>query len=379
MNRKTALTSLAALACAPAAAVSPASAAATDIPLERVKAIVRARERIVSPSGIDELIAIPVNGERQWLSIRGQDKRNPVLLFLHGGPGSPTMPEAWTFQTPWEDFFTVVQWDQRGAGKTYASNDSAQADATISAPQMERDAGEVVRYLLRRLAKRKIFVLGHSWGSYLGLHLAMTQPGLLHAYIGTGQIIDMLASEAEGYAFALDQARAHGNTQAVRELESIAPYPGTAGLTIDRIGTQRTWLSYYGGLAYGRTDFQWDADAWRLSPLYTQRDVAEIDRGGLASLHGLLPALARANFKDQTTFACPIFLFMGRHDYTTSYEIAHAWYKRVQAPRKAFVTFENSAHMVMQEEPGRYLQHLVTLARPIAVSAGDAAPAEKIE
>lgn len=350
-----------------------------QIPLGRAKAIIRERERIVSPNGIEELTAVPVNGEKQWLSIRGQDKRNPVLLFLHGGPGSPTMPEAWTFQSPWEDFFTVVQWDQRGAGKTYAANATPAADATISASQMERDSEEVVRFLLRHLGKHKIFVLGHSWGSYLGLHLAKNRPELLHAYIGTGQIVDMLRSEAQGYAFALEQARAHGNARAVRQLQGIAPYPGSAGLTIDRIGTQRTWLTYYGGLAYGRTDFQWDADAWRLSPAYTQRDIALLDQGGLVSLHHLLPALEHANFENDTSFACPIFLFMGRHDYTTSYDIARAWFKRIQAPRKAFLTFDNSAHIAMQEEPGRFLQRLVTFARPIAVAAGDAAPDGTIE
>lgn len=380
MKRTTALTALLSLACTPGVvAAQPESTPGPSLSRKRVTDIIAARQKIVSPRGVEELFSIPVNGATEWLSIRGQDARNPILLFLHGGPGSPTMPEAWTFQTPWEDFFTVVQWDQRGAGKTYASNDPKALASTMTAAQMIDDTEHVVRYLLKRFHKQKIFVLGHSWGSYLGLNLAHLHPEWLHAYIGTGQIIDMLGSEAQGFRFAMDQAKAHGNAQAVRELQAIAPYPGPAGLTLERITVQRTWLTYYGGLTYGRSDFQYDADAWHLSPAYADRDLALIDEGGLYSLHHLLAVLARANFENVTEFKCPIFMFTGKHDYTTSHTIIEQWYRRVRAPKKALVWFENSAHMVMLEQPGRYLDHLIHLVRPIAVDAGDAAAGERVE
>ena len=356
----------------------PHASTPTALSRERVASVIAASRKIVTTTGIEDLLAIPVNGAQQWLSIRGRDTRNPILLFLHGGPGSPTMPEAWAFQSPWEDFFTVVQWDQRGAGKTYASNDPVALAPTMNASQMQSDSEQVVQYLLNRFQKEKVFVLGHSWGSYLGIELAHRRPDLLHAYIGTGQIINMLRSEAEGFDFALNMAKSHNNLPAVRELEAIAPYPGAAGLTIERIGAQRKWLMFYGALTYGRTDFQYDADAWSLSPDYSSRDLSLIDKGGLYSLHHLLGTLEQANFENLTEFTCPIFMFTGRHDYTTSHKVIEEWYHRVNAPHKRLVWFEDSAHMVMLEQPGKYLDHLVHLVLPLAASVGDTGPLDTI-
>ena len=128
-----------------------------------VTGIIADTRKIVSPNGVEELVPAPINGTTQWLSVQGRDRRNPVLLYLHGGPGSPTMPEAYTFQSPWEDYFTVVQWDQRGTGKTYAANDPNALASTMTIEQMTSDGEEVVRYLQKRYGKRKIFLLGHSW------------------------------------------------------------------------------------------------------------------------------------------------------------------------------------------------------------------------
>ena len=125
-----------------------------------VSDIIAATRRIVSPNGVEDLLPVQINGATEWLSIRGKDRRNPVLLFLHGGPGAPSMPEAYVFQSPWEDFFTVVQWDQRGAGKSYAANDPKALASTMTIEQMTSDAEEVTRYLQKRFAKQKIFLLG---------------------------------------------------------------------------------------------------------------------------------------------------------------------------------------------------------------------------
>ena len=331
--------------------------------------IIAASRKIVTPNGVEELFPIQINGSTQWLSVRGKDRRNPILLYLHGGPGSPTMPEDYTFQTPWEDFFTVVQWDQRGTGKTYASNDPKAIASTMTIEQMTSDAEQVVQYLQKRYDKRKIFLLGHSWGSVLGLTLAQRHPDWFYAYLGVGQMINMRKSEEEGYRFVLDQARAHHNTQAEKELLAIAPYPGPAKqLTFDKIGVQRKWLMYYGGLTYGRTDFTYDANAWLLSPDYSDKDLDSIDSGGLYSLNHLLRPLEDVNLESMTRFKCPIFLYEGRHDYATSHTLAAAWFQRVRAPLKKFIWFDNSAHMVMQEESGRFLYHLVTDLRPLAAA-----------
>lgn len=368
----------AALSMAAAPIFARASSGGT-LTRDDVRRVIGANEKIVTPNGISKRVAIRVNGAEEWLTIRGRDLRNPVLLFLHGGPGSPTMPEAWTFQSPWEDFFTVVQWDQRGAGRTYAANDPTIIAPTMNAEQLVRDTEVVVEYLLRTLGKTKLFVLGHSWGSYLGLEIARRYPEQLHAYIGTGQIINSQRSEADGYAFALREAKRHANAVAVRELESLAPYPGAMGsLTVARIGLQRKWLIYYGGLASGRSSFDFDADAWKFSPDYTDETLRLTDDGSLFSLKHLIGAVESANFEKVTELRCPLFLLEGAHDYETSYQVARDWFDRVRAPHKAFVTFADASHMTMIEAPGRYLHHLVTRARPLAVAVGDAAPDEEV-
>jgi pimeloyl-ACP methyl ester carboxylesterase len=178
------------------------------IPRHVVTETIAATRKIVSPNGVEELLPIQINDITQWISIRGRDRRNPILLFLHGGPGSPTMPAAYTFQSPWEDYFTVVQWDQRGAGKTYASNDPKALSSTITVEKMTSDAEEIVRYLQKRYDKKKIFLLGHSWGTVLGVALVQRHPEWFYAYVGVGQMVNGRRNEEDGYQFALEQARA---------------------------------------------------------------------------------------------------------------------------------------------------------------------------
>jgi pimeloyl-ACP methyl ester carboxylesterase len=345
------------------------------MPRHVVTETIAATRKIVSPNGVEELLPVQINGITQWMSIRGRDRRNPILLYLHGGPGSPTMPEAYTFQSPWEDYFTVVQWDQRGTGKTYASNDPKALASTINVEQMTSDAEEVVRYLQKRYDKKKIFLLGHSWGSVLGVALAQRHPEWFYAYLGVGQMVNGQKNEEIGYRFALGQAKANHNSEAERELLALAPYPGDPGkLTFEQIGMQRKWLNYYGGLTYGRTDFKYDSDAGELSPDYTEKDLDAVDDGGLYSVTHLLNSLEKLNYDSVTDFKCPIFLFEGRHDFDVSSALAAEWFNRLNAPSKKLVWFDNSAHMVMQEEPGRFLYHLITDLYPLAVKAGDAAP-----
>ncbi|MEO6912663.1 MAG: alpha/beta hydrolase [Candidatus Baltobacteraceae bacterium] len=339
-----------------------------------VTGIIRDNQKIVSPNGVSILVPVRINGSTQWLSIRGSDRRNPILLFLHGGPGAPTMPTAWTFQKPWEDYFTVVQWDQRGAGKTYASNSAQALASTMTITQMNSDADAVVRYLRTTFHKNKIFVLANSWGTVLGLTLAQQHPDWLYAYIGVGQIVDMHQSETIGYAFALREARVHGNSNALRQLRSIAPYPGLGPLSLEKISIQRRWVNYYGGLAYGRSSYNFDANAEELSPEYTQHDVDSVDPGGLYSIKHLLGPLGKLDFENITTFKCPILLFEGRHDYVVSFEVSANWFSRVHAPSKRLFWFENSSHLLYEEEPGRFLLHLVNDARPFAADVGDVAP-----
>jgi proline iminopeptidase len=367
------------LACAFALLLSPSPSWAQS-PASRAEAVnlIADMRRIVTPLGIDRTEAVRIGGIDQWISVRGSDRRNPILLMIHGGPGFVAMPSSWYFQRGWEDFFTVVQWDQRGAGKTYAANDPAAVAPTMTRSRMIADAEEMVRWLRGEFGKKRIFVLGHSWGSMLGIELAHRHPDWLHAYIGMGQITDAPESERRGWRFALDAARRDNNEQAISELEALGEYsaPGRV-VTLPDLYTQRKWMGYYGGAVYRRKDAKHEGRAARLSPEYTDDDLRTMWKANDYSSDYLLADVVGLDYSKMTRFDCPIILFNGRHDYNVSASAAAEWYAKVKAPSKALVWFENSAHEMFNEEPGRMLVSLVRYARPIAEKAGDAAPANE--
>jgi pimeloyl-ACP methyl ester carboxylesterase len=355
----------------PPPAASAASAADWRTPVQKIMRNARA---IPGGEGIEELRAVQIGGIPQWISVRGHDRRNPILLFIHGGPASTEMPVSWMYQSAWEDYFTVVQWDQRGAGKTYVANDPKVVEPTITGERMIADAEEMAAYLRAHYGRQKIFVLGHSWGSIMGLELARRHPDWLHAYIGMGQMIYGRDNERLGYDWSLQRARATHEDAAVKELEAIAPYPRADGtVTIAQILKQREWVIHFGGLTWGRPDFDYAQDAAKLSPDYTRKELAP-EEGIGESLGKLLPTMMGYDVRGVRRMGCPVFIFAGTYDYETPSQLAVDWLAALDAPQKGLVRFERSAHMMELEEPGKLLVHLVNDVRPIAEHAGDAPP-----
>lgn len=342
---------------------------------EAIKIIADLR-KIVAPQGIERTEKLRIGGIDQWVSVRSRDPRNPVLLVLHGGPGWVAMPTSWYFAHGWDEFFTVIQWDQRGAGKTYVANDPATVAPTLTVEQMHADAEELVQWARKTFGKKKIFVLGHSWGSILGLTLAERHPEWLHAYIGVGQGIDARESERRGWAWAMEQARAAKNEEAIRDLSSIAPYAvGKDPLQLKDTMLQRRWLNFYGGAAYRRPNAGFEGAAVNLSPEYTDEDVRQVWKAEELSVERLLSVVLTTDLSHVKRLKTPLILFLGRHDYNVSATVAAEWFAGVKAPSKQLVWFEQSAHELMVEEPGKVLLSLVRHARPIAERAGDVAPA----
>lgn len=341
---------------------------------EAIKIIAEMR-RIVTPEGVERLEKVRIGGIDQWISVRGIDRRNPILLYVHGGPGFPAMPTSWYYQRGWEEYFTVVQWDQRGAGKTYVANDPAKVAPTMTAERMIADVEEMIGWLRKEFGKEKIFVLGHSWGSYLGLEIAQRHPEWLHAYIGMGQVTDAMESERRGWQFAMDRARRSQNEEAVRELQSIAGYAqNDRPLEWKDVELQRKWLNFYGGAVRGRKRFDHEIVGTALAPEYSDADVESIWVASDFSEEPLLPIVLQADLSKVTAVKCPLILFNGRDDYNVSASLAAEWFERLEAPSKELIWFERSAHDIVNEEPGKALLSLVQVARPIAERAGDVAP-----
>jgi proline iminopeptidase len=330
------------------------------------RAIVADAQHIVTPDGLQDEFIATLGGARQAVSVRGAHRDNPLLLFVHGGPGSVEMPMAWTFQRPWEDYFTVVQWDQRGAGKSYPLNDPKALAPTMTLDRYRDDAIELIELLTRKYGQSKVILMGHSWGSAVGLAVAAKRPDLLHVYVGVGQAIDWRENERVGLAWTLEQARAAKNEQAVRELEALHPYPDSGPFTIEKADAWRKWAIGWGSLAAYRPNADFYFNATKLSPEYSPADRKAWDDGSGFSVATLWPKLADISFNELQKMQVPIVLFLGRHDYTVPAPIAERWFQRLQAPQKKLVWFEHSAHLPMVEEPGRTFIALVEQVRPFA-------------
>lgn len=330
------------------------------------RAAVADLQRIVAPGGVQDSYKTRIGGIDQWLNVRGQDRANPMILFVHGGPAAPITPTMWQFQRPVEEYFTVAHYDQRGAGKTYGEADPATVAKTIRIARYVDDLIEVAEDLRRRYGQQKLVLMAHSWGTIPALAAARKRPGLFYAYVGIGQVISVRENERLGFDYALAQARQHGNREALRELQSIAPYPGTRPITRERIIVARKWPQHYGGLSAFRSTSTYYFNGPLLSPDYDAHQVKAIDAGSLLTLGRLLPEFVQVDYSKVDTFPIPIVMFLGRHDYTTPTTPVEAWLKQLKAPSKQAVWFERSAHMAPWEEPGKTLVSLLQYVRPLA-------------
>lgn len=310
---------------------------------------------------IAEKISVNINGVEQGMFIQSKNLQNPVLLFVHGGPG---MPEYWLSQrypTGLEDHFTVVWWEQRGAGLSYHPGILPE---TMTVEQFVADTLQVTRYLLKRFGQEKIYLLGHSWGSYIGIQAAAQAPELYFAYIGMGQVSDQLQSEQLAYEHALAQYRAIGDTRMVRRLEAAPP-----GMTVPLpAGYEALRDEYMHGAGIGTTHAMRSVvtgiflPSWQFHE-YTLAEKINLWRGKVYSRSpdfGFWETMLTTDLTQQVTkLSIPVYFLHGQYDYTCAYPLAAAYIDQLQAPLKGFYTFEDSAHSPLFEEPEKALNILV--------------------
>jgi pimeloyl-ACP methyl ester carboxylesterase len=329
--------------------------------------VFRSAGKIVSPDGIDEQKLVTIGGIQQWVSIRGRHRDSPILLLLHGGPGFTTIPSSYYFLRSWEEYFTVVQWDQRGAGKTYVANDPAAIRPTLSIDRLVADAAELTSYLRQTYGRKRIVLAAHSFGTVIGVKLAQRHPEWFYAYLSMGQLVNTSLNEKLGYDATLAAARADKNTAAITALEAIAPFPDVAHpeRNAQNLSVERRWLAYYGGY-YWHDNVGHEDDLDRFSPDYTADELKKRYEAMGFGIQILWDEAGKVDFTSITHFDCPVIFFEGRHDLGTNASLLSAWYKTIHAPKKQLVWFEDSAHMVYQEEPGKVLVTLVSHVLPLA-------------
>jgi len=316
-------------------------------------------QQLTTPDAIDWTTTVPLGGIPQVVSARGRRRYNPVLLFVHGGPGTPLAPTGWMWQRPIEEFFTVVHYDQRGAGRSYRLSDPDLVRPAMIINQYVQDAAELVEWPKVELNTDRVILVGHSWGTVVATTLAHQRPDLVEAYLGIRQVLDFRAGEKSSYTWLCNQAATREDATALEELEALAPYPGEQPLNWDKISIHRKWVERYGGFAAGRSDCDYYTQGEGTSLEYQGENHRSTTEGNQLSLEMILPQLFDADLTGLTSFDVPIIQFLGRHDQMTPTEPVCRWMADVAAPRTEMEWFEDSAHMLMYEEPGHFLLALL--------------------
>ena len=310
---------------------------------------------IATPNGISEDRFIRIGGIDQWISVRGEDRNNPVILLVHGGPGDATSLYGWALLRSWFKRYTVVQWDQRGAGKTYGRNGSSTPNVTIG--RIVRDGIELSDSLRRALGKDKIIVLGHSFGSIVGLEMVKAMPDFFAAFVGTGQIgAPSDTTLAVAYHDVLAAAKLRGESAAVRELTDIGPPPWRDGRAY---GVEHKWTNL---LEHNDTFLNASLLLMLTAPRVTVRDINDDFEGEGFSGDKLVPHLKdidSALFR--ATFSVPIFVIQGADDLTAPPTLARALIQNIHAPKKQFLEVRDAGHFALFTRPDAFLDELTTV------------------
>jgi pimeloyl-ACP methyl ester carboxylesterase len=264
---------------------------------------------------------ISIGGIEQYLEIGGDAPDHPILLFLHGGPGGTSIPAVLSWKA-WEEYFTVIHWDQRGACRTFLKN-GAEGCGHLTIERMVRDGIEVAEYLIAYLRKPKIMLVGHSWGSALGLLMLRHRPELFSAFVGTGQFINWQQAEAYKYPRVLAQAERANNGEASKLLRDIGPPP-----YMERSKT-RVLLELADRLAEGDGDSVAPRPPQKPTNLMPE-DIPAIQQGVQFSRDQLFEELSALDIQSLgPEFTVPMFFFQGTEDPSTPCELAEQYFASV--------------------------------------------------
>lgn len=292
---------------------------------------------------VDQQGFVPIGGIDQWVTVKGDDCANPLILFVHGGPGNPLSPYSDALYGAWAKQFTLVHWDQRGAGMTYGKNKPAE-DVKLTIAQLRDDGNQLAAWLSAKYGKRKVIVWGSSWGSILAVHMVKARPQLFYAYLGTAQVVGYRANQSVSYPKLVGLVRAAGDAPALAVLESVGTPPWTDPRSFGKV---RKIIRKYEARATMPAPAAW----WTPAPLYaTPKAQADYEAGEdysfiqFVGMHGDgmfstvdLPALG-------LDFAIPMFFVEGEHDLLATPDVAQRYYESIKAPMKDLVLLPHSGH-----------------------------------
>jgi len=296
-----------------------------------------------SGTPVDEQGYVRIGGIEQWVRIKGSSCTNPIVLIAHGGPGNPTTPWADNVYKDWEKDFTIVQWDQRGAGMTFARNPMKDEDPLVL-EQLRDDGVEVARYAAKRFGKRKVILMGGSWSSVLGVHMAKSNPAMFCGYISSSQVVGNAVSQRGSFDATLALARAAKDADSIARLEAIGPPPWTDPRSP---GIIRRVMRKYEALSTEPAPKAW----WVYSPAYASAKYEADYTAGedyswlqFVGLKGDGISSKIDLYKLGPKFELPIYMVQGEQDLLTMPEPSRRYFDFIQAPHKEFVLVPRTGH-----------------------------------
>jgi len=305
-------------------------------------------------SPIDESGFVSIGGLEQWIAIRGRDAGNPAVLYLHGGPGEAQSPFLDTF-APWEHDFTVINWDQRGAGKTFEKNGEATPDLTLD--RLTADAVEVTRHALNRVGKRKLILVGQSFGAMLGLMVAKRAPELYYAFVGTGQFVNNPLTMDYRERWAREQAAETHDEAGLKALDDVKT------LSVNdwkRIGASRKWMMSPSDREYlkRQADFMGSPDQpKREAQAWVKGYGFEANKVGKQSI--VFDAMTEI-----PSLPVPYILIQGRDDHVTPFEPARAYWEKIRSHGKAFAAIDGG-HYACFTDTDQFLRAMRKFVVPL--------------
>jgi pimeloyl-ACP methyl ester carboxylesterase len=308
------------------------------------------------PGSIATLEKVNLNGSEQWVSIRGKDVTKPVLLFLAGGPGGSQLVTARRALAGLEDHFVVINWEQPGAGKSFDAVDRS----TLTPERYIADARALVLYLQQRFGQEKVYVLGESWGSALGIMVAQRYPELFHAFIGTGQMVAFLENDLICYEFALQLAQERGDTQKVEQLKRQGPPPYYESDVALKSATYLMDTFAYMNANPAIADNGFNTFQDLAGSEYGLYDKVNWFRGVLDTFGVVYPQLWDVDFRTQAAqLEVPVYFLIGRHDVNAPPQLTEEYYQLLDAPHKELIWFEHSGHNPWVHESARFVDVMV--------------------
>ncbi|ETT37291.1 hydrolase, alpha/beta fold family protein [Paenibacillus sp. FSL R5-192] len=307
--------------------------------------------KIKGENSISMLEQVEINGTGHEVMIRGVDRTNPILIFVHGGPGCSEIPYVRKYQKELEQHFTVVHYDQRGSGKSYHFFEDY---SNLTTDVLVDDLLALRDYVSKELGQEKVILIGHSFGTYIGMKAAAKAPAQFHAYIGIGQMANTLQSELESLEYTYEQAKQAGNEDDVKKLELIR-----SSIEQGKELTPRILLQKYGGAARLINENRDYISGFLLNPEYNGLDMIRFYSGMFSSQDILLREAFDQNLPDIVNHLdIPTYFVTGKYDYMTTANAARDYFDVLDAPIKDFIVFNESAHYPQFEEKEKFVKWL---------------------